>query len=170
MGAKKAQLPASPCEGTPAEMPQEVLQWEESRGKGKDDDAKSRGCESSTRASTAEDAAPQQKYLPESKYSLVKDTDGSELLRHDGSGDSVPLETLPKGRSYRLYYASEGHAVVWGGGDAKPEYAFEIFVDAASATQMQTTTTDSSATPLTDGTMRMPGMKQAEGQASEHEW
>ena len=155
VGAKKAFLPASPRPGMPADLPQEVLDWETKSGKGPG----SLGLTST--AAPSDSAKPEDKYKAQDKFALEKDTDGTEMLRHVSSGDLVNLDRLPADHFYRLYTSNTGVACVWAGGDAKPEYAFEIFVSVAVAEMEQEE--KSTSEPLSSGTKVIAGMKGTEG-------
>ena len=85
-------------------------------------------------AAKADGAAKEDAAADESE--IYKETDAFEyypeghILKHVPSGDEVPLEPLRNGEDYQFYEANQV-CVIWAGGENEPEYACDIFNQAA---------------------------------------
>ncbi|CAJ1439296.1 unnamed protein product [Effrenium voratum] len=132
-GCYKHNLPAAGADNTPAPLPAEVIAWEKS----------SEGVPKKSSKVTAHEPLdgedirdPEEKYLSDAavyELDLDKETD-CYTLRHCETGDEVVLDDLPKGGKYRIYKTETGLTCLWAGVDSRPEYACDVFLQAAFET------------------------------------
>ena len=119
--------------GSPAALPQEVLQWEQ-RNSGRipapaprsleprDDDMVREG----EGDGHGEEAAC---YGLDDEYSYTF-ADGKSTLQHTASGHQLELDGLPHKGPYKFYRSDEGHFCIYG---TTPEYCCDVFTAAQAA-------------------------------------
>ena len=121
LGAYAHTLPASK-NGNPAPLPTALLEWEATHGIVEPDAGGAPHEED-----TSNDKAIESKTIDELYNSTDEYTLEDNIVTHSPSGHQVPLEP----GTYKHYKSDNGIWCVWNGQSA-PEYAFEIFLQAAA--------------------------------------
>ena len=163
-GCYKHNLPAAGADNTPAPLPAEVIAWEKS----------SEGVPKKSSKVTAHEPLdgedirdPEEKYLSDAAYELDLDKETKcYTLRHCETGDEVVLDDLPPGGKYQIYKTETGLTCLWAGVDSRPEYACDVFLQAAFETsqpQADNKTKKRGITGVTAGAAPMAGMAAGEG-------